>query len=262
MKHIFLDIDGTIVDHSQHCIHPNTLKTIRALAKDNDIWFCTGRVYQSAQLDLGLDFNNYICSLGAMIYQNEELIYHRPYKYEEMRELMDEINALGLDVTYECADNAYCHRSFIERMRQRPVQAFETNSDYWKGKEEYNGEYIYKMMVEAKHKEDFIEFIELFKDRYEFCRSTNKALYLTEVSPKNISKGSAIKKLAEMGIIDIDNTICVGDSPNDVSMFEVCAYSIAMGQGYDFVKEKATYVTDDISDDGFYKAFKAIKMVD
>lgn len=257
-----MDIDGTIVDHGLHCIHPNTQKTIKALAVDNDLWLCTGRVYNSAQLDLGLSLNNYVCSLGAMIYKDGQIIYERPYHEEEKKELIEEAATLGLEMTYECAEHAYCHDAFIQRIKDRPAQAFETNDDYWLPKREYKGEKIYKMMVEGKHREEYTEFVELFNKRYEFCRSTNKLLYMAEVSPKGVSKGGAIKKLAELGFIDIDKTICIGDSPNDVSMFEVCAYSIAMGQGYDFVKEKATYVTDPIDKDGFYNAFKAIKMVD
>lgn len=39
-------------------------------------------------------------------------------------------------------------------------------------------------------------------------------------------------------------------------MFEVCDESVAMGNGFKEVKEKATYITDDINQDGLYNAFK------
>ena len=51
-------------------------------------------------------------------------------------------------------------------------------------------------------------------------------------------------------------TIAFGDAVVDIKMFEVCDESVAMGNGSKEVKEKATYVTDDINQDGLYNAFK------
>ena len=47
-----------------------------------------------------------------------------------------------------------------------------------------------------------------------------------------------------------------GDAAVDIAMFEVCDESVAMGNGSIEVKEKATYVTDDVNADGLYNAFK------
>ena len=52
----------------------------------------------------------------------------------------------------------------------------------------------------------------------------------------------------------------MGDSENDLPMLEYADISVAMGNGGKEVKEKADYVTDKIDNDGFYKAYKYLKL--
>ena len=74
-------------------------------------------------------------------------------------------------------------------------------------------------------------------------------------------KDLGISRLLKHTNFDIENTIAIGDGFNDISMIEYCNYGIAMGNGNDELKEKADYVTSNVSDDGFYKAFKELGMV-
>ena len=51
-------------------------------------------------------------------------------------------------------------------------------------------------------------------------------------------------------------TIAFGDAAVDIPMFQVCDESVAMGNASAEVKEKASYVTADVDQDGLYLAFK------
>ena len=44
-------------------------------------------------------------------------------------------------------------------------------------------------------------------------------------------------------------------------MFKACGYSVAMGNSNDEVKQAADYVTDDVNDDGLYKAFEHLGLI-
>ena len=44
-------------------------------------------------------------------------------------------------------------------------------------------------------------------------------------------------------------------------MFKACCFSVAMGNGNDEVKQAASYVTDDVDQDGLYNAFKYLKLM-
>lgn len=53
-------------------------------------------------------------------------------------------------------------------------------------------------------------------------------------------------------------TVAVGDSFNDIGMFETCDISIAMGNSVDAIKKMTTYVTKSIDDDGVQYALNHI----
>ena len=73
-----------------------------------------------------------------------------------------------------------------------------------------------------------------------------------DITIKGISKATGIEKLLKL--LGKNKYVAFGDSLNDVEMFKHASYSICMGQGNDYLKEIASYVTDDIYHDGIYNA--------
>ena len=64
------------------------------------------------------------------------------------------------------------------------------------------------------------------------------------------NKGNAVQKLCEYLTIDLKDAIAIGDSYNDLSMFEKVGYSVAMGNANEEIKEKANEVTLSNDNDG------------
>ena len=60
---------------------------------------------------------------------------------------------------------------------------------------------------------------------------------------------------------DQKDTISFGDAKIDLSMFECCAFNVAMGNGGEEIKAAADYVTTDVNDDGIYNAFQYLKLI-
>lgn len=82
--------------------------------------------------------------------------------------------------------------------------------------------------------------------QYNFVRTSPQWI---ECSPKDVSKGNAIRKLqAELNITP-EETLIFGDGENDLSMFD-CGYAIAMGNAMDSVKLQAKETTADNNSDG------------
>jgi Cof subfamily protein (haloacid dehalogenase superfamily) len=65
-----------------------------------------------------------------------------------------------------------------------------------------------------------------------------------------VTKGSAVRWIAEHEGVSLQDTVCVGDWINDVPMFEVAGRSFAMGQAPDEVKSKATDVLRETTAEG------------
>lgn len=71
-----------------------------------------------------------------------------------------------------------------------------------------------------------------------------------EVMNKEVSKGNAVAKLAEIYQIDPSEIITIGDNENDISMIEYAGLGVAMGNAEQCLKDKANYVTADYMEDG------------
>lgn len=85
---------------------------------------------------------------------------------------------------------------------------------------------------------------------FEFVFSDPRKL---EVTPKGISKGTALQRLmAEQGWSP-DTVAVFGDSQNDVSMLKVVKYSVAMGNSLPVARAAANYQTADNNHEGIYQ---------
>lgn len=75
-----------------------------------------------------------------------------------------------------------------------------------------------------------------------------------EINARGVSKGNALKTLANMYDIKRDNVIAIGDNLNDLSMIEYAGIGIAMGNAPELVKIKADYTTATNDEDGIANA--------
>lgn len=80
-----------------------------------------------------------------------------------------------------------------------------------------------------------------------------------DITHADATKATGIKILLDK--YNLDEYICFGDSLNDEEMFNHAKTSICMGQGDEYIKTIATYVTDSIDDDGIYNACIKLKLI-
>ena len=67
--------------------------------------------------------------------------------------------------------------------------------------------------------------------------------------PPNISKGFALEKILKSEKINPNSVVAIGDSLNDLSVFDVIRYPIAVSNSHDLVKEKSVYTSDKTNGD-------------
>ncbi|MGH6890128.1 MAG: Cof-type HAD-IIB family hydrolase [Rhizomicrobium sp.] len=78
--------------------------------------------------------------------------------------------------------------------------------------------------------------------------------YYLDITNSEANKAGVVRYHASRLGIPASEIATIGDMPNDVLMFGVSGYSIAMGNAAPEVQSKATAVTDSCDDDGFAKA--------
>ena len=67
-------------------------------------------------------------------------------------------------------------------------------------------------------------------------------------------------KIGEIATITGDFA-AFGDAEVDICMFNIAKTSICVGSGREEAKKEATYVTDDVKDDGIYNALKHFNLI-
>jgi hydroxymethylpyrimidine pyrophosphatase-like HAD family hydrolase len=81
--------------------------------------------------------------------------------------------------------------------------------------------------------------------------------YYVDVTHPLANKGEAVRALAVYADTDVARTVVIGDMANDVAMFRVAGFSIAMGQAPVAVKSAASVETGSNTEDGFAQAVRA-----
>lgn len=66
---------------------------------------------------------------------------------------------------------------------------------------------------------------------------------MLEIVPVGIDKGTGIKAVAEAVGLDVSRCMAIGDGENDLSLFQACGMSVAMGNAGQDVKAAATVET-------------------
>jgi hydroxymethylpyrimidine pyrophosphatase-like HAD family hydrolase len=69
---------------------------------------------------------------------------------------------------------------------------------------------------------------------------TGFAIHLME---PHLSKGEGLRVLFERMGWSIEEALCVGDAPNDLPMFELLRWSVAVGGAFDVVSQAANVVS-------------------
>ncbi|WNS80652.1 HAD family hydrolase [Domibacillus sp. DTU_2020_1001157_1_SI_ALB_TIR_016] len=78
-----------------------------------------------------------------------------------------------------------------------------------------------------------------------------------EVTVEGVSKATGVKKLLDRFYLNREEILAVGDGENDLPLFELAGYCVAMKNATDFVKQQADEVTEfSYKEDGLYRFLK------
>ncbi len=84
--------------------------------------------------------------------------------------------------------------------------------------------------------------------------------YAIHLKSTKINKGVGLQKLASMMGLGSRDFVAIGDSENDVEMFEVAGFGIAVANGDETIKEAADYVTEASFGDGTVEALEFLEL--
>ena len=258
---IFFDIDGTLIPEPVGGIPESTKEAIRIARKKGHICMInTGRSLALVGPDVtgDVEFDGILLGCGTMIIFRGETLLHKTFAIEEAEEIISGLHRHRIDAVLEGSEINF--RDSDERIFTDVFRRYIHQFDHlhYQSFEEAPGHFD-KFYAYADKAGKMEAFSREFGDRLDFV--DRKGGYY-EIMPKGCSKASGMRYIAEKLGIPMSRTVAIGDSSNDIPMFECAAVSIAMGNATEDVKEMVDFVTTDADKDGIWNALQWLGIVE
>lgn len=275
IKLIASDLDGTLLDEPNRISKINLDAIEYAYQKGAKFCFSTGRDLQSVKDITCLLKHKPVLLLGngSEVYdEDENLVFQNFFnnKYlEEVCEIMNEHDVPHMVFTtdgfYTTTNPVEVRRRFIERIgkirNQEMAHIFATNMDkpcnnlvqiediqeFAKTKKVLKVEGFH---YNSKPVEDVKKELEKFTELSHLSTGKNNV----EVTNLTATKGLALKRYCEHANIKKDEVMVMGDSHNDLSMFEFFKYSFAPENSIQEIKDYAYKVVKSCDEHGVSQA--------
>ena len=277
---VFLDVDGTILEHGSH-VSPSTGPAIRAVrAAGHLVYLSTGRSAADIHPNVAeIGFDGAVTNSGALVVSDGEVIVDRPLSPAATDRMLTAMRSRGIRYFLQTRDAVYASDGMAQLMREyaaaldaRAAAGKEVRPEdslvglaqrTFPSVDEADLTRIDKAVFVSDHPEGLEELREDLGDEFLIVPGSMPLPGGSngEISERGTTKGSAIELLlAHLGL-DAADAVAVGDSWNDIEMFEVCGVSVAMGNARPELKELADFVTTDVLDDGIANAFRRLGLI-
>lgn len=245
-----LDLDGTLLNKNGDISERNLTALKEASDQGIEIVFCTGRPYQFVQSMLAQYKISYpaICSNGAIIVsKNGDVIRKIGFPSRLFEKLYDFLMKRGFYVEIDSASGSYTDAQIQSNMRVMMKEV------YPKAREDQivkatqrkinNGDIQYVPHAVQTFKQEEVLKLFVYDPRTEKIAKLKKEMAAfydlveitesggsdnLEITLSQITKASGLSVYASYGGYLLKNTASIGDSFNDIGMFEVSGLAIAM----------------------------------
>ncbi len=277
-KIVFLDVDGTLIDYDAKLPESAARAVNEARANGHKVYICTGCSKAEIEQRNLCDLDGMIGGNGAYVEDDGHVIMHHGLTRDEVKHIVDWCNERHLGFYLEANSGMYCNDYMLEQGPETMIkygqgkgadlsQATASANSFVNSFIHLTGEDLYRDDV---NKISFIlsSYQDHLDSKKEFPTleantwgGKGELALFGDLGPTGITKKHAIEILLDYLGADVNDTISFGDAKIDLSMFELCAYNVAMGNGGIEIKEAADYITTDVNDDGLYNAFKYLKLI-
>lgn len=243
-----LDMDGTCLNgHSR--MTEDTIRTLRKAADAGIIVVpATGRPLTCLPYRLTQEKGLYrytITSNGAQVVdlQEKKTIFRMLMKRERVIEFLKDCEGLNV-ARMTHIQHRYVMEGPLMEVAGRIVYGKDVagirrvnDMETFVEKIHYNIEEVQVYFFSGRTRRKVAEILERYPD-FSAAFGSN----YVEIFAKNTSKGTALKALASKLGIPKEEIACIGDSANDLPMFEAAGLKIAMGNAVPELKKKADEV--------------------
>lgn len=247
MKILASDLDGTLYfgEEQQH-IKPQDVKAIKEFQKQGNLFgICSGRTLAGIHnaldgLDVKLDF--YILGSGSMLAREDgSYIYQNLLTKDIISRIIDTIISYDVRILF-CCD---CRYYAIDQHKIENVRATHT---IIQSMSEVDDQLFDSLHLAFKTMDELEKVKVLLNQKFGDEIEVHHNVLNLDITPKGCSKGEAIRTLDQYLPVNYEDIYVIGDSYNDISMFEASKTAFSFHRSDDIVKEKATHLVNDIAE--------------
>lgn len=260
-KIVFIDIDGTLVN-DEKIVPEENIKMIKALKKNGtEVVLASGRPYHSIE--------KYSKQVGAIPYIigsnggivanfiNDSKIFSTNIEKSIALKILELIRNNKIYCTITISGNLMVEDEQYSITRENrnelilvtslqeyletnigPIIKFSLIDDTKEKLQKIRNEILNNFNVDITEVDEF-----MIPKKYRKPENNYSIPYIMDIMPKGISKAKAIEELCKNLNIELSQTIVFGDGLNDIEMFNVGGYKVAMGNAANQIKELADVVT-------------------
>lgn len=269
-KAVFLDIDGTLVDFDGTIQDSAKAAIRRARSNGHKMVICTGRsLFQILPEVIDIGFDGIVGGSGVFAMSGDREIFHHYMAEDKRKYLLDYLEKNKFVYMVQTDTGAVSNQRCINALND----IFESVGFGKDRKEELLGKLLIREDVWAcerieklvYHQAPFpLEQVknDLSPDFYVTALSFDRAPGSSgEIGIGGINKATGMEAYLKFAGIRREESIAVGDGPNDIEMISYAGTGIAMGNAVPELKKCADYITKPIKEDGIYHAFKKMKLI-
>jgi len=259
IKLVVSDMDGTLLN-SEGNISDVNQKAIQQV-RDSGVPFvlCTGRIFSAAYpyaVHLGLKAPVIGCN-GAIIKSPEtgEILYLNEMKTEIVHKVVDIFRKYDYYFHFYDEDTVYAEKhgplfDYIESMSKK-LGGTGIQTKLLPDVKEVIGKSVkvLKMGFNLTDEDISLKIIEEVK-QLTGLTVVQSAPSLMDIMNDDVSKGHAIKALADIYKINTDEILAMGDNDNDIEMLQTAGIGVAMDNANDGVKAAADDIAVHHEEDG------------
>jgi Cof subfamily protein (haloacid dehalogenase superfamily) len=273
---VFLDVDGTLVNHRG--LVPDTARAAVRQARANGhlVFLCTGRSLSAlwrSILDIG--FDGLVAAAGGYVEAGGRVLVHHHVPLDEVRRVTGYFDERGVEYLLESNDGV-CGSAGVRERIQRLLVTSIADEDLLAEVERGFMSFVDRIQVRPDldgvhvNKVSFLgsdltldEIRAEFGEVFDVIPATVPLFGANsgELSLRGVHKATGIALLIEHLGIPRERTIAFGDGFNDLEMLEFAGVGVAMGQAPEAVAARADLRTGTPDEDGIHAGFTALGLI-
>ena len=277
-KIVFTDVDGTLYDYDGN-LPQSAIDAIKKMRENGHrVYMVTGRSKAENKKEIwDIGFDGMIGGNGSYVEDHDKVLMHQTITKEQSEHFVKWFKSRGIEYYEESNNGLFASENFVEVSTDACKKYFLGKGATEEEVKNVNPRNTFHGLIEGAELvrddlnkvsfvlnsyDDYLEAVKEFPDmKVGTWGGKGEEALFGDLGVKDIDKGKAIAILLDYLGADRKDTYAIGDASPDIPMLEYCEVGITFESGGDEIKAMADYISDDVANDGFYKAFKHFGLI-